>query len=549
MDCSDAILVDATLNCLGILLRTRQSIANKIISAILKFNPLKQANSPLSTKTRIQIRSMEKSTRALLLHVYRKYVSCPNRSPHEMRICNLCRNPESPIATRIKQYVDRLTQNRIDIFDDGGSKKRALPHEPTDGLDSTKRRRLGAELPPNTGVPLAPNGPNSLAQLYTLTGDQTLASFDVKQLPQDLVVSISQGLLAHINQQELDQAINFVRSRFLSISSKPPQSSALGDDEEDYEPDFEPNEDREQILNRADALPPEDSAEAQAEVALGPFELPQPPPMTQKEREEVARGAINRVFGMIPVFDEPTSVKKAKPGLNRLAGSTYDREAWITFITRLATRAPAGLYDDGEEDVDSKALTPANGQPSQLGEVIRDSLWRYIMEDFRARIHVAISWLNEEWFNDKMQHQAFASRADQDDQSSPPKRYYETCVLKVLDGIMPYLDARDKLLMRFLSEIPEVSEQVLARVKSLAKDPERVDLAVRAILYVLHGPRHRFPDDHVKLTFMHSYLIMFKPPAREISVDAMEDLWRNCKAPARTQFPPPMSHSNEPPNR
>ena len=450
--------------------------------------------------------------------------------PHEIRFVNFCRNPESPIAARIKQYVDRLTQNRIDIFDDGVSKKRALPLEPTDGLDSTKRRRLGAELPPNTGVPLAVNGPNSLAQLYTLTSDQTLASFDVKQLPQDLVVSISQGLLAHINQQELDQAINLVRSRFLSIS-KPPQSSALGEDEEDYEPDFEPNEDREQILNRADALPPEDSAEAQAEVALGPFELAQPPPMTQKETEEVGRGTINRVFGMIPVLDEPAGIKKAKSGLNRLAGSTYDREAWITFITRLATRAPAGLYDDVKEEIESKALTPVNGQPSQLGEVIRDNLWRYIMEDFRARIHLAISWLNEEWFNDKMQQQAFSDRPDKDDKSSPPKQYYETCVLKILDGIMPYLDARDKLLMRFLSEIPEVSEQVLERVKSLAKDPERVDLAVKAILYVLYFPHAKIPDDHVKLTSMHSYLIMFKPPGREISLDAMEDLWRNCKPP------------------
>ena len=38
----DPILVDATLNCLAILIRTRPPISTKIISAILNFNPMKQ---------------------------------------------------------------------------------------------------------------------------------------------------------------------------------------------------------------------------------------------------------------------------------------------------------------------------------------------------------------------------------------------------------------------------------------------------------------------------------------------------------------------------
>jgi symplekin len=57
-------------------------------------------------------------------------------------------------------------------------------------------------------------------------------------------------------------------------------------------------------------------------------------------------------------------------------------------------------------------------------------------------------------------------------------------MLRVLDGIIPYLDAKDKLLIRFLSEIPEVNEKVLERVKGLARDPERVQLAVNSLLFV-----------------------------------------------------------------
>ncbi|KAL9100605.1 MAG: hypothetical protein Q9163_004042 [Psora crenata] len=466
-DPSDAVLVNATLNCLGVLLRTRQSIAHKIISAILSFNPLKQANSPMTPKVKVQIKSMEKTTRSVLLNVYR-------------------RNENGSMAPRIKAYVDRMSHSRTEIFNDGGSRKRGLPNEPTDGLDNSKRRRLGANVPGHQGASLSLDGPNSFAQLYTLTNDSTLASFDVQQLPQDIVVSIAQGLLVHINQQDLDKAIDIVRSRFLTLSkaaSSVPQSGELGDDEEDYEPDFEPTEDREQILNRADVLPPEDSAQAQSEVALGPFEMPQPPPLTAGETEEIGKGTIGRVFSIMNMLGEPSAAKRQKPGLNRLAGSSYDRESWVTFITRLATRASAGLYDEDDNREESKAVLKTTNGASTLSSVIRDNLFGLILEDFRARIHIAIAWLNEEWFNDKMQLQAYHSNEERAKKHPHPKQYYEECALRVLDGIMPYLDAKDKLLIRFLSEIPSISEQLLERVKSLARDPERVDLCVRAIQY------------------------------------------------------------------
>ncbi len=69
---SDAVLVNSTLNCLGLLIRSRPSIANKILSAILNFNPLKQANSPMTPKLKVLIKSMERTTRALLTNVNKK---------------------------------------------------------------------------------------------------------------------------------------------------------------------------------------------------------------------------------------------------------------------------------------------------------------------------------------------------------------------------------------------------------------------------------------------------------------------------------------------
>ena len=293
------------------------------------------------------------------------------------------------------------------------------------------------------------------------------------------MVRIIPPVLVRIDQQALDQAINYVRARFLSLSKPPPQ--ALGDDEEDYEPDFEPSEDREQIINKADALPPEDSLQSPSEVALGPFKLPQPPPLTAEDTMQIGRGTISRVFSMMNVLEEAPAAKKQKSGLNRLAGSNYDKEAWTTVITRLATRASAGLDDDSSEDDVSKAIVKKQVAGSSLSDGIRETLWKFIIEDFRSRIPIAIAWLNEEWYNDRIQKQN--SEQQNDGVTLPkPKQHYEKWMLKVLDGIVPYLDAKDKHLIRFLSEIPELNANVLDRVKGLARDPERVQLAVNSLL-------------------------------------------------------------------
>lgn len=354
----------------------------------------------------------------------------------------------------------------------------------------------------------------SLKQLFTLTNDQDLTNFHVEVLPLDLMMNITIPILQRVNQQLLNEALSVIRSRLHAVAKQNPKLShvaALGDDEEDYEPDFEPREDREQILNKADALPPEDSPYNPAEIPLGPFTLPPPPPLTVEVIEEIGKGTISRVFDIMSRLEEPSAAKKQKSGLNRLAGSNYDKEAWITVVTRLATRASAGLDEDSEEE-DSKVVVKKHIAESGPSNRIRQELWKFVMEDFRARISVAISWLNEEWFNDQIQRRAAEQRKD-GEAPPKPKFHYEQCTLKLLDSIVPYLDAKDKLLISFLSEIPEVNEEVLKRVKGLARDPERVQLAVNALLY----------------------LIMVKPPARDMALDALEDLWRNyddAKTPA-----------------
>ena len=110
---------------------------------------------------------------------------------------------------------------------------------------------------------------------------------------------------------------------------------------------------------------------------------------------------------------------------------------------------------------------------------------------------------------------ATTSTPSSDDTTTPTYNFW---MLKMLDGIVPYLDAKDsKTLLVFLSEVPALTPAALARVKDIARDPERVSLALSA----LH------------------YLVLFRPPVRTACIDAMEDLWRNCELLGSFSLPLP----------
>ena len=266
------------------------------------------------------------------------------------------------------------------------------------------------------------------------------------------------------------------------------------EEDDDYEPELDGGEDTEQILNKLDAAPPEEPEvpNITPDMALKPFTLPPPPPLTVDQATQIGQGTVSRVFGVMQTLDEPG--KKPKSGMNRLAASAYDRDAWITIITRLATRTSAGL-----EESDAGIKVESNEALTSLSNTIRESLYLYILEDFRKRIDIAVTWLCEEWYNDRIQ----AKLGEQF------PLHYEKWVLKVLDGIVPYLDGRDKILTRFLSEIPGLSAEILQRVKSLCRDPNMVNLSLTSLLY----------------------LVMFRPPVRELALDAVEDVWATCEYP------------------
>lgn len=265
------------------------------------------------------------------------------------------------------------------------------------------------------------------------------------------------------------------------------QAQKPEEDDDDYEPDYQPEEDDSAAGTAAEAANVVQQDYQPDLPSLGPFILPQPPPLTQEESEQLGQATVQRVFRMMTSLEDPAaaaqkSAQQQKSGFSRLAGSTFDRDSWITIMTRLATRAPLppssideeanGKIAKEEDTTSALAQIPTSTMP----ETIRELLFRYILEDFRSRISVAISWVSEEWYATRVRAQVDHAAAGGDDDR------YSRLVLKIVDGILPYLDARDaKVLIRFLSEVPELHEQVILRVKTLARDPERVNLCIQAL--------------------------------------------------------------------
>lgn len=203
------------------------------------------------------------------------------------------------------------------------------------------------------------------------------------------------------------------------------------------------------------------------------------------------------MFGPLSTLEDPV-VRKTKAGIHRLAASSYDREAWLTLITRLATRSVFDLEEATvlkPEDPDTKALD--RPRPS-LSNTIRDKLYTYVLEDFRRRIDIGVTWLSEEWYNDQL-----TRRSNVD-----APLHYDTWAARLIDGLLPYLTQQDKVLTRFLGDLPDLNRALLARIKPLCRDPSTISLALTSLLY----------------------LVMMRPPAKEIALDTVTEIWTECES-------------------
>ena len=497
---SDSLIVTATLNSLSSLVQRRASISTKILGTVLNFDPLRLAKGRMSGKDKVAVRSMTRTTISFLMNV-------------------LKRIPSHSLGGRMQQQIDRLRYNLNEAFEQPS--KRPAEDEPTDGLDQNKRQKIensidqGAtplQQPQTPWPPPLPPGPVTSAQLFTLNQDPRVAGFDVNAIPPHLVAQLVPALLSAVDQSRVTEVINIVRGRYLEFQKRPPHVPGAETGEED---DYDPASgfgDAEQTINELDQMAP-DGLVPLPDMAIGPFHLPPPPPLSDEEKAEYTETARERLFASLEHFDEQArqlKVKKVeeKPGFNRIAATGQDRDGWITLLTRLITRPafdPNANDEDGRVKQENNDRTLAKkGQIANLPDKLRDAFRKYIMEDWRRRIDVAIAWLSEEWYADKLRAKKRGSSGGEEDPGADLPNYH-SLALSLLDTLIPYLDIKDgRYLIRFLSELPHLSPAILQRIATVALDPERVGLAVQCLIY----------------------LCSFRPPVREAALDVAVGMWR-----------------------
>jgi len=404
---------------------------------------------------------------------------------------------------------------KAELLDD--ARKRTLSEQGYP-MDAKRQKMEGAT--PFVVPPLGP-GPHSLASVFTLTNNAGLQAFDATLIPAPLAAKISIRALATVSPAVINAAINGVRDRLAALHAAGasaaaataavgppvlnPATAPLGvdEDDDDYEPDLTPAEDTEQILNKLDNAPPEVSLEEEnpedsAALALGPFKLPSPPATDADSASKAVPSLATRLFELLPHLKESAGHKKA--GFNRLAGSQDDRDWFATVIIRLATRGTSNLSSLFPSERALIKQEDGTVRPG-LGDAIREILYNHVFEDWRRNIDTAIAWLTEEWYCDQVAKVTAAGNG------APLQLHYEKWALRVMDGFINYITAQDKLLTRFLAEIPELTRPLLAKLKVLCEDPTTVQLALTSLLY----------------------LVMTKPPAKELALDVVGEIWTECK--------------------
>lgn len=315
--------------------------------------------------------------------------------------------------------------------------------------------------------------------MFNLANDNALAAFDVHQLPAHLVNQIVLASLASVDLEKLAAAVQTTRDRYAAV-----QLRASGP-----------------VAAQPAAATATTETALQAPVFAQVFKMPEPPEQTPATLQQLCTALCKRVLASratvaaLPKANGSVTGKQRAAGLSKRLGASWDKETWLYMTIRLASRGLGkdGLEEDGVPENPQTALARQAGDREAAAHSARDLIYAHVMEDFRGRMDLCTAWLTEEWYN----QQTWSSNSCPSDGSR-----YETLTMRVLEGIFPFIESKDRLLMRFLSDLPDLTERMIAKLKVLCLDPDRSALGYTTL----------------------QYLIMLRPPVREMCLDVVERL-------------------------
>ncbi|CAE6412938.1 unnamed protein product [Rhizoctonia solani] len=463
-------ILSALINTLAALFKLRPPLSGIIIQAVLTWTPnAMHSQSPMS------VRSVEKSIKILLHHIY--------KSPQG-----------APYTRQIGDAIQAQTA-RMEAAAQEARRKRALEAEANEAAKRTKLETPAVPTPPSVPTPVEP--PSS-----------TFANFDFSTLPLPLVVDILIANLSVLSEERLANAIA-ARRVFLGTNATlaapvvqadgPPlvaptpqlpvsasqlesQSQAqtpapqpqpepepivkeepldplkmdIDDDDLEYEPD--------KLNVAAQAQVEAEEAEQAAIAPLDPsaFSLPTPGDLSDATRSGLVKSSVSRIWDA----GEEVLGREIRPGGNETVGLPPE-EMWMLLVVRMISRG-AGAGQVKEEGGDHRALVH-NAAFREDG--MRQMLLDYLLADFGGRMRLGIVWMNEEWYNDRIQAKNDPSRESQ----------YNIWLGRLASALKARMEPKDKNFAKFLMELPSIPPNVLSLCRELAETPQQMGVGFAAL--------------------------------------------------------------------
>ncbi|TDL24074.1 hypothetical protein BD410DRAFT_767966 [Rickenella mellea] len=457
-------IVTAVVNSWSGLAKQRPAQTHLIISALASWTPAALSALPASS-----VKSVEKAVRILLAHLARVPLGAPYA--HQ-------------IGEALAQQNARMEQAAINER----NRKAAAAAE-------ANRKRTISGLSDESGDAKRLKTDHPSAAIV-----EALASFDFSSLPATLVTDLIVANLQAISGPDLLNAVQTyrqahgIRDPQASTSTAPadtksstpqpvPQSTVkqepvdplqmdIDDDEIEYEPDKLNLELSGHVGPMQTGIEGVGGADFDLEdMQFVDFKIPPPKDLQEEERSAIVRASMARMWDgsgdLVPVGGDGTMADSHRPNQG-----ASPNDLWMLLLVRMVTRV---AHPDPASNTESERIVPMEEQDEQEPmkvdtvsqmERVRNTICDYIIADFPTRVRLAITWMNEEWFNDRIQ------------QSEDPnwRQNYPTWVHHLVSRYEPLLDAKDRTFARFLLDIPLVPPDVLNLLRDLCIDQERMQV-------------------------------------------------------------------------
>jgi symplekin len=475
-------LLSAILHSWSNLVKQRPALVQLVVSSLSSWTPAALSGLPASS-----VKSVEKAVRILLIHI--------SRGPHGSSFGAQINEALSLQAARMERASaeEKARKAAVAVSATEATKKRPSS-TPAEHPSDAKRMKIDVDIAGNASAAF-------------------LASFDFTTLPISLITDLIVANLQAFTEPALLELVQTYRqSRGLAPAppvSRTPQPAQhtpeatptpvpsaepavkdepvdplqmdIDEEEMEYEPDrLNMQLSGDETITEEETIPA-DLPEALTldlidSTLLGPKEL------TDVERNVLMRGSVGRIWDGAEELKVDSVVSSQWPDAS-------PTDMWMLLIVRMVTRV---AHLDGEQ-----SPVPEDGGDAETKidfysrqDNLRQTLCDYIMADFPSRLRLVTTWMNEEWYNDRIRMA--------DDPHWRPN--YESWLNQIVSTYQTVLegkpegkpDGKDKAFARFLLDLPSVPPDVLGLLRDLSVDPDKMHVGFTSLReFVLERPSLR----------------------------------------------------------